>query len=248
MTAKFATAHPGKMGDALYSLPFIRHIYNTTGEKIDFYTSDYCAPMRRLFEYQSCINEFVVSPHYRVERMDMGCQPADILIDKPYEQVYQLGFHRIPDRAIHQFIAAEQGVTIPLAVEYEFPKLTGPLVDSTYICIAPRSPSSFQSLFDALADRVTCVVIGGPGDYSGHGLDYTGKDFLETLSIMSGAKGFVGLMSSQLVLANGFPYSKIAPWDGRSWDMSHVIYQASNHYPVNPSVDHILSLLGDING
>jgi hypothetical protein len=66
---------------------------------------------------------------------------------------------------------------------------------------------------------------------------------LSTLSILSGAKGFVGLMSSQLVLANGFPYPRIAPHDGRSWDMRHVINTEYNHYPINPSVEQILSLL-----
>jgi hypothetical protein len=251
MTARFAAAHPGKMGDALYCLPVIRHLYEQTGESFDFYTSEYCEPMRSLFEYQSCINKFIVSHEYKVERMDMGCQPADVPINGNYDHVYQLGFHRGPDRPLHQFIASEIGITIPLAVQYEYPEMANNMkraidhVAEGYYCIAPRGHTSFGTLFDALAQRIPCVIIGGPGDYRGYGVDLTELTFLETVTLLARAKGFIGLMSSQLVLANGFPYPKIAPWDGKSWDMSHVIWQGSNHYPINPSVDQVLNLLGD---
>ncbi len=240
--SKFVATHPGKMGDALYSLPFIRHIYKETGVKFDFYTSNYCRPLKELFEYQSCIDRVIIPDNYVIERMDMGCQPAHMPVEDGYDKVYQLGFQRIPDRAIHQFIAHEQGVDIPLSIEYEFPKLISGYGE--YICIAPRGETSFRNLFDGVAQRTKSVIVGGAGDFTGYGYDATGLNMLQTLSILSGAKGFLGLMSSQLVLANGFPYPKVAPHDGMSWDMGHVIYNASNHYPVNPSVDQVLALLG----
>lgn len=246
MTNKFAAAHPGKMGDALYTLPFIRHIYNETGMKCDFYTSSYCAPLMDLFEYQSCIDKVIIPDNYVVERMDMGCQPWYMPVPDEYERAYQLGFQRIPDRAVHQFIAHEQGVDIPLAVEYEYPK--SDTIYNRYVCLAPRHPSSYDRLFYLVAEELErrdfdVVVIGGKGEYIGIGYDYTGASMLKTVSLLSDAVGFMGLMSSQLVLANGFSYPKVSPHDGRSWDMGHVVKQASNHYPINPSVEEVLALL-----
>lgn len=248
--ARYAAFHPGKIGDALYALPFIRFIYGQIGEKLDFFTSDYCEPMRSLFEYQHCINSFNIAPGYKIERMDMGCQPpfADI---KGYEHVFQLGFQRVPDRAIHQFIAKEQGVDIGLGIRYDYPEMSYTLKSALektvgldeYICIAPRGNTSFGNLFDTVAQRMPAVIIGGAGDYRGYGVDLTQLDFLETTTVLSRARGFIGLMSSQLVLANGFDYPRIAPWDGSSWDMRHVCYTEYNHYPVNPSTDDILKLL-----
>src|SRR5215203_1438962 len=104
---RIAACHPGKIGDALYTLPTLRYIYGVTGSKIDFYTSEYCEPMRSLLEYQPYINSFNIAPNYKVERMDMGCQPWYMPIEG-YDQVFQLGFQTVPDRAIHQFIAKEQ--------------------------------------------------------------------------------------------------------------------------------------------
>ncbi len=248
--ARYAAFHPGKIGDALYALPLIRYIYGVTGEPLDFYTSDYCEPMRALFEYQPCINSFNIAPGYRIERMDMGCQPPFAILDG-YEQVFQLGFRSVPDRAIHQFIAAQEGITIALGVRYEHPKRGPSLPKQRHICIAPRGETSYTALFNDVADilqkqNIQPLIIGGVGDYTGHGIDYTGRNLLETTTILSRAIGFIGLMSSQLVLANGFDIPRIAPHDGRSWDMRHVIYSEFNHYPVNPTADDIMVLLKDV--
>lgn len=245
MRARYAASMPGRLGDCIYVLPFLRYVYGVTGEKIDFYTSDYCKPLRMLFEYQPCINSFNILDKYVIERHDMGTQPWHMPIPEGYEQVFQLGFQSVPDRAIHQFIAAQQGIGLALGVRYEVPIFADWATAKDYICIAPRGQTSFQSLFDELADRTNAVIIGGTGDYTGHGRDYTGLDLLKTAFILSRSSGFVGLMSSQLVLANGFDIPRIAPHDGKSWDMRHVIYSAYNHYPVNPSVDDVVALLKD---
>lgn len=240
---KIAFTHPGKMGDALYSLPVMRKICEDRNTICDFYTSSYCEPMRRLFEYQSFVDRFIVPPQYRVERMDMGCQPWYMPVPETlYDVVYHLGFRGIPDRAIHQYIASTIGIYDPLAIRYEYPYKIEP-VDRPYICIAPRGETTYSNLFNEIAQYLTCIVIGGKGDYIGHGIDGTGLDMLDTLSILHHAQGFVGLMSSQLVLANGFDIPKIAPHDGRSWDMRHVVYTDKNHYPINPNIDTILQLL-----
>lgn len=243
----WAAAHPGKIGDALYTLPMLRYLWRTHGVTFDFYTSAYCAPLKELFEYQSCINSFIVSETYRVERMDMGCQPAEVPIPAQYDRVFQCGFKRTPDAMLHQFIAKENGITVPLAVEYDFPDASVGLPETLrgvdYVCVAPRSNSSYNYLFDGVCDRRDCVIIGSHSDYRGHGRNYTGLNMLETLTVLSQARAFLGLMSSQLVLANGFPYPKLVPHDNRSWDMRHVINQASNIYLVNPSIEDALRYL-----
>lgn len=240
--ARYAVFHPGKIGDALYSLPFTRFIYGCTGERLDFYTSDYCAPMKELVEYQPYISSFNIAPNYRIERMDMGCQPHSAQIDG-YDHVWQLGFRRVPDRAIHQFIAHEQGVDAPLGVRYDCPTLSP--IAGDYICIAPRGETTYGALFDELAQELPTVIIGGAGDYRGYGYDMTGADLLTTSSILKQSRGFVGLMSSQLVLANGFDIPRIAPHDGKSWDMRHVIRTKFNEYPINPRAEDILNILKD---
>ena len=240
-----AVTHPGKMGDTLYALPLARLLYGINGEKIDFYTSDYCEPLQELIQYQPYINECIIPKNYKVERMDMGCQPWLMPVKEGHSQVYHAGFKGIPDRAIHQYIAYQAGYNIPLGISYEYPELRTSVRHEDYICIAPRGETTFKHLFDGVAhlSKINCLIIGGKGDYTGYGIDYTGLSMLDTLSILAHAKGFLGLMSSQLVLANGFDYPKVAPHDGRSWDMRHVVQTASNFYPINPTIEHVRALL-----
>jgi len=236
-----ATAHPGRLGDALYSLPAIKKICQLRECTSDFYTSSYCEPLRKLFERQSYIDNFYISPSYVVDNFGCGAQPWYVPIDSNnYECVYQLGFRYTPDTALHKFIGASIGVSVD-EIKYEFDDF--PTLDEPYIVVAPRGETSFKSLFidicQKYADNV--VIIGGNGDYINYGIDKTGLDMLETLTWISKAKAFVGMMSSQLVLANGFNIPKIVPHDGRSWDMRHVIYSDTNHYLVNPTAEEILS-------
>ncbi len=233
--------HPGKMGDTLYALPLARLLFNITGEKVDFYTSDYCEPLCSLIGYQSYINECIIPADYKVERMDMGCQPWLMPVKAGYSQVHHAGFKGIPDRPIHEYIARQAGYTQPLDIRYDYPDFTN--YTSDYICIAPRGETSYKDLFNEVADHTTAIIIGGKGDYTGHGMDFTGLSMLDTVSILAKAKGFLGLMSSQLVLANGFDYPKIAPHNGINWDMRHVVRSESNYYPINPSAKDVLAVL-----
>jgi len=249
---RIACTMPGKIGDALYALPTIRQIAKETATKIDFYTSDYCLPMRRLVEYQRYINAFYESPGYKIERMDMGCQPYTMPVHPGYDVIYHLGFRTVPDQAIHQFIYKQTfGHDYPLPIEYDYPKINPPLT-KPYICIAPRGNTSFNDLFSDIATKcisngIAVAVIGGNGDnqlaYKERFVDFTGKDMLDTLSVLSHAHGFVGLMSAMLVLANGFDFPRIAVHDNIHWDMRHIIYTARNYYPVNPTANEVLSLL-----
>lgn len=247
---KFAATHPGKLGDMLYILPTIRYIYKATGIKFDVWTSEYCAPLKELFEYQQCVDKFYVSPDYKLERMDMGCQPWYVPVPiQQYARTYQLGFRSVPDCMLHQFIGRYAGIEVPLAIEYDVPEYD--VYNQKYITIAPRGLSSFNAVFERLVDLCMdngydVLVVGGSGDNqlnNAHKVyDMTGLDFLETASIISKAKAFVGLMSSQLVLANGFDIPRIA-LNGYMADMRHSIITAQNYYPgPNTSADDIIAL------
>lgn len=239
-----AVSMPGKMGDALYALPTARLLYGIFGEKIDFYTSDYCRPMEKLVMYQDYINNFIIPEDYKIERMDMGVQPWKMpILEQIYTHVFQLGFQAVPDRSIHQYIAHKIGIDTPLAIRYEYPKSSITGLPKEYICIAPRGNTTFVDTFNTLADSRESVIIGGTGDYTGHGIDMTGLDMLDTLYILSKAKGFVGLMSAMLVLANGFDIPRIAIHDGIHWDMRHVVYTEYNHYPINPTLAGLEAIL-----
>jgi hypothetical protein len=247
-----AVAHPGKLGDALYALPSARKLAQIHNCKVDFYTSEYCAPMKNLVEKQSYINKCIISEDYVLASMDMGCQPPEIPIDaSKYEKVYQCGFKAIPDRAIHQYIAHTLGIEEELSVNYDLEQLFNANLPTDYITIAPRGYTSYLKLFMDVADLIdlTVVLVGGNGDavpeWNGHNVvNCTGMDMLATAYIIKNSKGFVGLMSSQLVLANGFPIPKVAPHNGINWDMRHVIYSEYNHYPVDPTAEEVIKLLG----
>ncbi len=240
-----AVTHPGKMGDALYALPLARLLYGMHGEKIDFYTSEYCRPLKSLIQYQSYINECIIPADYVIERMDMGCQPWLMPVKDGYSKVYHCGFRGIPDRAIHHYIASQYDYNGPLGISYEYPETTHTGED--YIIIAPRGETSYKQLFIDVANaHGNALIVGGKGDYIGAGYDMTGYSMLETLTFLAHAKAFVGLMSSQLVLANGFPIPRIAPHDGKSWDMRHVVQSPYNYYPINPTLADIEAIL-DIN-
>ena len=244
---KIAVTMPGKIGDALYALPTIRYLYQQTGAAIDFYTSTYCAPIVPLFEYQSCVERVIIPAEYRIERMDMGVQPWEMPIYGEYDAIHHLGFKSVPNTALHQYMAAQIGINEPLAIEYEapLPQECGVLVpESPYICLATRGMTTFLGLFSDVSDRFQTCIIGASGEYMGHGLDYTGLSLLQTASLLAHSVGFVGLMSSQLVLANGFDIPRVAPHDGKSWDMSHVVNYHRNFYPIHPSADDVMRLLG----
>jgi len=243
-----AFTHPGKLGDAIYSLPVMRYICDTNGITCDFYTSEYCRPLVRLFEYQPFIDRVIIPSEYKIIHMNMGCQPYIIPTEPGYETVYHLGFSSWPVGPIPEFIANSIGFDIPIEIKYDYPE--APTLNEDYIILAPREPNRmdharlFQDLIATCPIKV--VIVGGSGDntFSGSNIiDITGMDILETTNWIAKSRGFVGFMSAMLVIANGFDIKKIGIPDAYSGDMGHTISSDTNFYPVNPTSAEVLSLL-----
>jgi len=242
---KIACTHPGRLGDAIYALPAIKKVCQMREALADFYTSKYCRPLERLFGYQSYIHGFYMPDNYQIERMDMGVQPWRVPVDIGlYDMTYHMGFRTVPDKAIPDFIMESTGLSTPARIEYEYPEFETSKLP--YIVVAPRGETSFKKLFNDFIEicPMPCYVAGSNNDYTGIGIDITGLDLLETTTWIAKSKGFVGLMSSQLAIANGFDIPKIAPHDGIHWDMRHVIYSDTNFYPVNPTANDLIKILG----
>lgn len=205
MPNKIAATMPGKMGDAIFAIPTIRWLSEKHNTKIDFWTSQYCSPLKRLFEYQTCIENFYVSPSYELEHMQMGCQPWLVPIhdEYQYEQVYHLGFRGYPiEKGIINYIADSVGAPMNLPLKYDYPDIE--TLDK-YVVVAPRGEERWRPVIARLAVLGDVVQIGSLGDkVSELGIDRTGLDFLETLAWISKARVFMGCRSSQLVLAKAF--------------------------------------------
>ncbi len=149
---RIACAHPGKMGDALYSLPAIRELALRHGCKADFYTSSYCAPLRRIFEAQSCIDRFIVSEHYVLRDFSCGGQPWQVPVPDEYDAIYQLGFRELPHQPLPDHIATSVGLRTGLPVRYDFDlpapagrtgghaQASAPSAQSNHGTVHPRAP------------------------------------------------------------------------------------------------------------
>lgn len=234
------------MGDALWSLPTVLALSRRHDCQVDFYTSEYCLPLKRLFEFQSYIAELIVPEGYRVRSMDCGCQPWQMPIEESrYEAVYQLGFRGIPGQFIANHIAHVAGVQIE-PIRIECPTFEGPILgDRQYLVLAARGETSYRPLFQDIIrkSRLPIVQIGTAGDIIAGDTINRSEDLLETATIIAGSSGFIGLMSSQLVISGAFPIVKVAPHDGIHWDMSHVMRSTWHHYPVNPTAEQVLNYL-----
>lgn len=250
---KYCITHPGKIGDALFSLPTIRYLAEKSGNPVDFYTSEYCEPLRSLYEYQSCVGEFVISKDYIIEGYDMGIRPYTVPVPYGlYDTVYHLGFRSIPNKRLDWWMAESVGIN-PLElpkISYEIPSTITFETSAPYIVLAPRGETGYKSLFldfIKLANErlITIVQIGGKeefiGERTGLNINFTEVDLLTTCEFFPRAKAFVGIMSAMLVLANGWSFPKIVPHNNSSWDMRHVVKSQSNYYLVEPTAEEMLS-------
>ncbi len=242
---QLAFSHPGKIGDFLYALPSIRYICEFTKKRADVYSSEYCRPTKRLVEFQSYVDRMYFPDNYEIKAMDMGVQPWYIPIDKSlYDITWQLGFRSTPDRPLPEFIAKSAGISHELEIKYDYPEFV--TLEEPYIVMSPKGHTTFEPLFVDIINKcsIRVVQIGGAGDFVGpDAFNICGMDMLETTTWIAKSKGFVGMMSAMLVLANGFNIKKVSPHDGVHWDMGHVVVSDNNFYPVNPTAEEVLDLL-----
>jgi hypothetical protein len=227
---------PGKAGDFLYSVASSRYLSQAHNEKIDFYTSPYCENLRRLMEYQDYTNEFIVPESYKDYWFAWGVQPADMPIPKEkYSNVYQFGYHAFPDRTLPAWFMHSIGldnINQSCLGMFKYPEVE--TLNGDYVVIAPRRDLSFEKTFKHFIEicPVPIVQIGGiretwPGREGD--IDITCLDWLETVSWISKAKGFFGIISSQGALAHNFDIPKVFPFhDG--WDMRHVVQTPTTLY------------------
>jgi len=224
---------PGKIGDLLYVLPTAKKLHEQDGASIDICTSEVCRPVERLIKYQHYINEVHISKKYVLRDLGQGCQPwyMDPPDNQEYDKVYQLGYQHFPYGPLHQYAASMAGVFPVANPQYDFPDIK--YFDEPYIVVghcSNRSSSEMAANYRYFVDRspIKTVQTGAPEDWvGGPSENMTGLDFLETLSLISRAKAFIGFYSGLLVLANGFPglLKVVTMWPG-------VGEQHSLHIPV----------------
>jgi ADP-heptose:LPS heptosyltransferase len=244
-----AVSHPGKIGDALYTLPTIRELSKIHNCKVDFYTSEHCRPIKEFMKIHGPINECIIPNDYIIERYDMGIQPWLMPIDEnKYEKVYHLGFRQVPDKSLPEFIAETAGLdrNIGSNIQYNYSYSLLDTVEN-YIIIAPRGETSYSYIFKGVIDyyeskNIKCYIVGGQGDYFGKGIDYTHLDFNGMANLIADAKFYLGIMSAPLVIANGFNIPKIIPYNN-NWDMRHIVQQPESYYLFEPLLGDVLKIM-----
>lgn len=244
-----AVSHPGKIGDALYTLPTIKELSKLHNCKVDFYTSEHCRPIKEFMKLQDCINECIIPESYVIERYDMGIQPWLIPIDNSkYEAVYQLGFKSVPDKSLPEFISESVGLNKDVGknIHYNFIDEFDH-TDSNYIVIAPRGETTYSTIFKGVIDyyefkNIKSFIVGGRGDYFGKGVDYTHLTFNQMTSLIVHSKFYLGIMSAPLVIANGFNVPKIIPYNN-NWDMRHIVAKPESFYIFEPLLSDVLKIM-----
>lgn len=241
-----ACAHPGKIGDALWALPAVRELCRRLDARCDFYTSDYCRPVKPLLEALPFIRQVVIPAGYEIKSMDCGVQPWQMPVPpEGYLSVHQMGFQGSPGGCIGEHIAGAAGLPreIGCAVQYEIEPMS---LGYEYVVIASRGETTYADRFREFARRcrLPCLEVGAQGQHViPAAVDHCGCDMLKMARLIAGAKAFVGIMSAPLVIANGWSLPKIVPHNGVSWDMSHVLYTPSHHYMIEPTADDMLRKL-----
>lgn len=242
-----ACSHPGKMGDALYALPTIRHLARTNKATVDFFTSEYCRPILRLMQNQAVIRDAFILPNYVIENTKCGVQPWRMPIALGnYDKVFHLGFRAEPDRRLDRFIAMQTGISEEHLDGIKYDYMPIETLNEPYIILAPSGKKQHlhMDVLLELLDKspVTVVQVGGPEEGIKHrnGLDLTGLDMWDTLPWIANSIGFVGLLSANLVLANGFDIPKVCLVPRANYKSHHTIQGELNIYLHQPNLTDIL--------
>ena len=252
-----AVCHPGKIGDALYTLPTIRALSKKHNCKVDFYTSSYCEPILKLFNEQSEINKAQVLESYTPRDFSCGGQPWEMPLPNAsdYEHVYQLGFRSVPDKSLPEFIAESAGLDRSAGnnIYYETKDFIVDLGVEPFIVLAPRGETVFADEFRRFIEMSPLpIYIIGRQDEMLQGVvenekvvSFIDQSFYSMVRLIKHCKAFVGILSGPLCIANGFDMKKVIAYDD-SWDMRHSVYKPETTYIKNPTAEQIIESLGDL--
>lgn len=225
-------------GDVLWSVPAARALAERHGCPADFWlTPGHAGSCGDLLAAQSFVRRVVYDPEQPLEKWDFSNAHA---ADHRYEAVYDMGFrsgfdYPIPEYYCRLFALPQLPVTFDLPENYA----GRPLPEAPFVALASKGKAAtdYWRLFSNFAGACPhpVVEIGAPGQVLGEGLgtlDRTSKGFLEMAWVISKCRWFVGLMSSPLVVAAGWPCVKVAPHSGVHWNMTHVLRSPLHFYPV----------------
>ena len=240
-----AVSHPGKIGDCFYTLPTVRELCRINNCKADFYTSECCRPIADFLKQQECIDDVIIPDDYKIEGYGCGVQPWSIPIPaNNYSTIYQLGFKVVPDKSLPEFIAESAGLDRKIGKNLHYDIVDDGEQYEDYYVIAPRGKTSFHDFFVYFSKELfnlnkKVYIIGGQNefdnDYTGFAENKTGGTYLEMIDIIAHSKAFIGILSSPLVVANGFNMKKYVPYNS-AWDMSHSVYKSETKYSIEPSI------------
>lgn len=251
---KYAFCHPGKIGDALYSLPTIHTVCEKDGAIADFHTSEACLPLKRLILYQEHINSFVIPLEYKIYDYGQGVQPWKMPVrENMYDKVFQLGFKNVPNGPIHRFIAREAGISEKIPdPHYTYPDIT--FYEEPYMVVAFNfyRGGSLYNTYKYIIENSPIKVV-----QTGLSVDWVDApsenqmdiDLLEVLSLLSKAKIFVGFYSGLLALANGFPkLIRFITLPHAGVGEQHGLHLHNTTDLQNPDPEHLLNLIIDAAG
>jgi hypothetical protein len=246
-----ACAAPAALGDALYALPTARALAKKFGCKIDFYTTPYCAKLKALIEYQDCIDKlyaadssqfYTMCPPFGIDHFNMGLPRGVLPIPLwKYRHVYQLGFAALPNKPLPQFIAEQTALDLEIGpVEYQYRAY--PTLEEPYIVVGLGERGDKFNCSGLVNSPWKVVVVGGPGDYKGYGIDKTGMDFLDVATWIANSKGYIGA-SVNLVIAEGLPVPKIIPYTYGSFGWGELVQDKYHFFLKDPSVNDMIDCL-----
>jgi hypothetical protein len=190
-------------------LPTINTICERDDAVATFVTSEICRPMEKLMRYQRYIEDFIIPPEYEIRDTGQGVQPWEMPIIGTYDRVYQLGFNNFPHGPIPLVIARKAGLSEVPNPTYDFPVLDHG--DEPYVVVGFSAIHSYPPIYYAYREMIErcpikVVQTGAVCDRIEIACENKiGLDLLDTLSLLSQARLFVGFYSGLLVLANGFP-------------------------------------------
>lgn len=238
---KIAVTHPGKIGDLLYCLPAVRHISKILDSKVDFWTQKECLPVKSLLESQSYINEVHINETYVKQHEGCGVQPWLLEPIGDYDRIYHMGLRSYPQGRLVDYYPSLHGFTFcDTSIQYDFTKREIP----SGIVVSPgRNPilkPLFSKLITELAQNHTIYQVGPPSEtinITHPNLKTISEDMLGTIAYINACHTFIGTLSANLVLANGFSCNKIIICEKERHNPAHDVHNESHIYldfPVSP--------------